>query len=419
MKILEINKFNFVKGGADKHFLDLVKLLESNGHEVAVFSMDHPQNQFSSWKKYFVSYVGFGFQDSWKDKIKGLGRIYSWEARRKVKKLIKDFQPDIVHIHNIYHHISPSILSAIKKKKIPIVMTVHDYNLICPNYLLTSQNQSWENIDLKNLIRFIGKKGFKNSYLKSAMAVLEFSLNKFLNIYDKNIDLYIAPSQFTRDKLVAAGIRADKIVVQPHFLFNLPNNPAGESLSFKERYAFYFGSISSEKGIHKLIRIFNNLPNIKLYLAGNIDNNFKFRESEKIKYLGFLSGPELEKYIKNSLFVVSPSVLPETFGLIALEAIKNGKPFVGFNNNAYREIIENDRQGYLCGNDQDFREKLRKLAEDEGLRILFSRNAVEHAKNFDSQNYHDHIIKLFQNILDNKEANPVLTITALNDKLLS
>jgi len=128
MKILEINKFHFVKSGADRHFLDLIKLLRSKGHEVAVFAMDHPKNEFSPWSKYFVSYVGYGEKDSLYHKAKGVFRMfYSLEARNKVNKLLDDFKPEIVHIHNIYHQISPSILSAIKKRGIPVVMTVHDY----------------------------------------------------------------------------------------------------------------------------------------------------------------------------------------------------------------------------------------------------------------------------------------------------
>ena len=116
MKILEINKFNYVQGGSDRHFQDLLGLLKSKGNEVAVFSMESPQNEFSPWKKYFVSYVGYGKGDTLWQKTVGVARMfYSFEAKRKIGKLLEDFQPDIVHIHNIYHQISPSILGEIKK----------------------------------------------------------------------------------------------------------------------------------------------------------------------------------------------------------------------------------------------------------------------------------------------------------------
>ena len=185
MKILEINKFNYLRRGAEKHYLDVVSLLKAGGHEVAVFSMDNPRNDFSPWKKYFVNYAGFEVQDSWLTKLKGLLRIYSFEAKRKIGKLLDDFQPDIVHIHNIYHHISPSILGEIKKRKIPIVMTIHDYNLICPNYSLVSDGKNWEDLQENKFRTFVRQKYFKNSYLQSFLAYLEYAFNRFFEFYEK------------------------------------------------------------------------------------------------------------------------------------------------------------------------------------------------------------------------------------------
>ncbi|KKR22094.1 MAG: group 1 glycosyl transferase [Candidatus Moranbacteria bacterium GW2011_GWA2_39_41] len=402
MKILEINKFNYVQGGSDRHFQDLTRLLKVRGNEVAVFSMDSSQNEFSPWKKYFVSYVGFGKADSLWQKIKGIGRMfYSFEAKRNMRKLLADFQPDIAHIHNIYHQISPSILSEIKKRKIPIVMTVHDYKLICPNYLLQCNGQSWENLDKNKYLNFIKQKCFKQSYLKSLLVVLEFSWHKFLNIYDKNIDLYLAPSEFTKNKLIANGIDGNKIRVLPHFVTEENHNEIAK-LANVEKYVIYFGQISTEKGVDKLIAMFKNFPEIKLYLAGSVYENFIIPELDNVKYVGFLEQQELTRYIKNSLFVISPSRLPETFGLVALEAIKNGKPFVGFDAGAYGEIVENNRSGYICKNEEEMMEGIKQLAADDGLRILFSRRALERAKNFDSKQYYERIMGIFHELVVGK-----------------
>lgn len=403
MKILEVNKFNYVQGGADKHFLDLVQLLKAKGNEVAVFSMESEKNEFSPWKKYFVSYVGYQKNDTFLQKLKGVLRMfYSFEARRKMKKLLEDFQPDIVHIHNIYHQISPSILSTIKKRNIPVVMTVHDYKLICPNYLLQCQGKNWEDLQGKKYLQFIKNRCFKGSYLKSFLVVLETKFHKFLDIYDKNIDLYISPSVFTKNKLVAGGIPAEKIVVQS--LFSPANNFDEKSkIEISEKYILYFGQISKEKGVDDLVEIFSALPNLNLYLAGKKESGIESDSRENVKFLGFLNQRELERYIKNSLFVVSASRLPETFGLITLEAIKNGKPFVGYDAGAYKEIIENDKTGYLCQTKEEMREKIEKLAEDDGLRILFSRNALERAKSFDGNNYYRSIMEIFNFQIKNRE----------------
>ena len=111
MKILQVNKFHYLRGGAEKYFLDISEALRQNGHEVAVFSMNHPKNLPSPWAKYFVSRLSFN-ESKLRDKLLAPGRIiYSLEAKRKFRKLVLDFRPDIIHIHNIYHQLSPSILS--------------------------------------------------------------------------------------------------------------------------------------------------------------------------------------------------------------------------------------------------------------------------------------------------------------------
>jgi len=395
MKILEINKFNYLRRGAEKHYLDVIALLKANGHEVAVFSMDNPKNDFSPWKKYFVSYAGFEKNDPWYVKLKGLLRIYSFEAKKKISKLLDDFQPDVVHIHNIYHHISPSILGEIKKRKIPIVMTIHDYNLICPNYSLVTDGKNWEDLREDKFFNFVRRKYFKNSYVQSFLVYAEYVFNNTFKFYEKTVDMYVSPSHFAKNKLVKHGVDQKKIVVLPHFV---KTDYAGAKCDLKNRakYAFYFGSISKDKNVKQLIEIFKNLPELNLYLAGTIDKGFAMPKGKNIKYLGFLNQAEIEKYIQNSLFVVSPSRLPETFGLIALEAIKNGKPFIGFAGGSFSEIIEDNKHGYLCGSEEEMKEKIIRLATDEGLRILFSRQALERAEDFNSNSYYEEIIDTFQ-----------------------
>ncbi|MCX6764073.1 MAG: glycosyltransferase [Candidatus Moranbacteria bacterium] len=412
MKILEINKFNFVQGGADKHFLDLVELLKAQNHEVAVFSMQHPKNKLSLWRKYFVSYVGYNENDSLWQKIKGTFRIfYSWEAKYKIKKLLNDFQPDIVHIHNIYHQISPSILPEIKKRGIPIVMTVHDYNLICPNYLMQDNGQQLDNIGAWD---FILNKHFKNSFLKSLLAVLENKFHRYLNIYDGNIDCYISPSQFTKRKLIKAGIAKEKIVVIPHFA--LEEKREKKILNLKRKFVLHFGRLSKEKGIDSLIEIFKEIPEASLFLAGNIEGDLEIPDQYNVKYLGFLNNNGLKHFIRESLFVISPSRLPETFGLIALEAMRYGKPFIGFRGSAFSEIVENEKTGFLCRSEAEMAEKIKLLIADGGLRALFSRNALAKSKEFSGSVYYPKIERIFKSLAENRE---MLTKYAIDAKLTS
>ncbi len=389
MRILEINKFNHVRGGADRHFADLTQLLRENGNEVAVFAMSHPKNMHSDFSRYFVSRVDYENR-SFFSKLKGALRIFwSFEAKRKIARLLNEFKPDVVHIHNIYHQISPSILPEIKKRGIPIVMTVHDWKLICPNYLLSCEQPYCQKCVRGKYWHCVAEKCVKNSYLKSLICVLELYLHRWLKVYEKNIDLYIAPSEFVKNILIEAGFPEEKIRVLPHFV-----QPLGvRHLQNKEtgNYALCPGRISKEKNTDELIEIFKSMP-IQLVLAGNKDKNFEIANHPNIKYVGFKNSVELERLIRSSLFVVSASRLPETFGLVALEAIKNEKPFVGYDTGAFGEIVENNVNGYLAKNQKEFRDKINEYTHGKIPSFRFE------VKKFSPENYYQGIIDIFRDL---------------------
>ncbi|MFH0930090.1 MAG: glycosyltransferase [Candidatus Moraniibacteriota bacterium] len=389
MRILEINKFNHVRGGADKHFLDLAGLLQKNGNEVVVFAMDHPENLHSDFSKYFVSRVDYE-NGSTLNKFKGALRIFwSFEARHKIGKMLDEFQPEIVHIHNIYHQISPSILSEIKKRKIPIAMTVHDWKLICPNYLLNCKEPYCEKCVAGKYWHCVLKKCVKNSYVKSLIAVLGIYFHRWLKIYEKNIDLYIAPSRFVKNILVQAGFPKKKIKVLAHFIE--AENVDNAQISSGDGYALCFGRISKEKNVHELVDIFKNLP-MKLVLAGNKEDSFEIPCHANIQYIGFKNNVELTKLIRNSSFVVSASRLAETFGLVALEAISAEKPFVGYEVGGYGEIIENGANGYLAKNEKEFKGKILEYVSGKTPNFKFQ------AEKFSPKRYYGEIVDIFQSV---------------------
>ncbi|MDD3607519.1 MAG: glycosyltransferase [Candidatus Moranbacteria bacterium] len=386
MRILQINKFLYPRGGADKHFLDVVELLQERGHRVAVFSMKHQKNFESRWQKYFLSYVGYNREDSnfW-EKIKGVGRMfYSFEANKKINQLLDDFDPEIVHIHNIYHQLSPCILFEIKKRNIPVVMTVHDYKLVNPNHSLFLNGKFYNRCREGKFYQCFLDKCVKDSYLKSLLATLESYWHKWLGTYEKNIDLYVAPSVFVRKILIERGINPGKIIVMAHFSEN--NKISAGNKKPKARHALYFGRISKEKGVDMLIDIFNELK-IPLYLVGAIEGNFEMRKSKFIKHLGFMEQAELKKEIAAADLVVSGSRLPETFGLVALEALSLGRPFVGFNSGAFSQIVENEKEGFICKDRQEFTESVKRIWEDEELRQYMSKKAIEKAGKFTKNEY--------------------------------
>ncbi len=400
MRILEINKFYNAKRGADKHFLDVSALLEKGGQQVAEFSMWQKDDAVSVWREYFLSPVGYSNAFSIWQQIRGIFRMfYSFEAKKKINELLDEFKPDIVHIHNIYHQMSPAILFEIKKRNIPIVMTVHDFKLINPNHSLRLGGKPYRRCANGKYYQCFLDKCVKNSYAKSFLAALEMYWHAWLGTYEKNIDLYLAPSQFVKSLLIEWGMKEEKIIVLPHFISSSVNKSLKHySFSVADSYAIYPGKISREKGVETLLEIFRNIKGMKLYLAGEIEKGFAIPLDSNIVYLGFLESDQLQGYLRNAKCVVSGSQLPETFGLIALEAIQNGKPFVGFNAGAYGEVVEDGVDGFIVEDKEEFVQVIEKIAREE--KTFDSEVIKAHADKFNERQYLEKLKNIFSDLIE-------------------
>ena len=201
MKILLINNHHRALGGAERYYLGLAKLLKSKGHQVAHFSVVHQKNINSKWKKYFVSYINLR-NNGPKNFLKKISRMfYSLEAKHKIGLLLNDFSPDIVHINNIYHFITPSILGEIKKRGIPIVQTVHDYQLISPNSNLYYDGKVCEITKPDSYYKAFFLKQ-NSSYTATFMSILVSYVQHLFKFFEKNVDVFITPSIFMKNKLL-------------------------------------------------------------------------------------------------------------------------------------------------------------------------------------------------------------------------
>ena len=401
MRILEINKFHNANRGADKHFLDVSELLVKSGHEIAKFCMAQKGDVPTAWETYFISPVGYTDAFTLWQKIKGVGRMfYSPEAHRNIKKILDDFKPDIVHIHNIYHQIDPTILLAIKKRNIPIVMTVHDFKIINPNHAMMLNGEPYHRCKNGAYYQCLLDRCVKNSYGKSFIAMLEAYWHRMLGTYG-NVDIFIAPSVFVKDRLNQWGIPQNKVQVIPHFVAQsqLSKQEKGGSVSNSgSSYALYAGKISKEKGVDRLINIFSGQSELKLYLAGEIEEGFMIPRDERINYLGMLPPSGIKKYMREAKFVISATRLPETFGLIALEALAAGVGFVGFNTGAFSEIISDKRCGTLVETEEDLRSEVHKIANGK---MVFNRSAIHKlSKEFNERSYLEKIESLFGELIE-------------------
>ncbi len=352
MKILQVSEFNYMRGGAYNYFLKLSKKLEEEGNEVAVFSMHHPKNLPSKWSKYFISRISFN-EGTLRDKLLMPFRgLYSLSAKRNFEKLIKDFQPDIIHCHNIYHQISPSILPVAKKYGIPVVMHLHDYKLICPNYQMFAHGRICEECAAPNYYRCFFKKCFQDSYFKSLGVTVEMYLHhRILKIYEKNIDLYIAPSQFMKEMCVKHGVEASKIKVVYNFVDETLET---KSIAQSEDYILYLGRLSAEKGIPVLIKAMADVKGLSLRIAGEGNEKAvcekeisRLHLEDRVSLVGQLEGEELRKIISEARAIILPSVWYENMPFSMLEALALGKIVIASRIGGMPEIIKDTHNGFL------------------------------------------------------------------------
>jgi glycosyltransferase involved in cell wall biosynthesis len=302
MKILQVNKFFYLKGGSEKYFFELRDFLKKNNHQVIDFSMKDEKNLPSPFSKYFIEPINLGGPVSLKrpDLLfkKILKLTWNKEARKKLEILIQKEKPNIAHIHNIHHEISLSILPVLKKHKIPVVQTLHDYQIICPNYRLYSQEKICEKCKQHKYYKCFLNKCVRDSYLASLFVTLENYFYWFFGIYNK-IDIFIAPSKFLKNKFIEFGIPKKKIIYLPNFAEIFSKS---ENLS-QNNYLLYFGRLSKEKGIDVLIKAMPLInKNIKLKIVGNgpkKENLKKMAEKLKInnqiQFLGYKNQDELKE----------------------------------------------------------------------------------------------------------------------------
>ncbi|MHB8903516.1 MAG: glycosyltransferase [Patescibacteria group bacterium] len=411
MKILQVNQYYYPRGGADKYFLDLSLALKEAGHEVAVFAMKHPKNLESKFSPYFVSRVSFN-NPSLKDKLKTPGRVlYSLEAKRKFTKLLTDFKPDIIHIHNIYHHLSPSILDAAKKKGIPVVMHLHDYKLICPNHMLFTKGKYCEECFKTKYYRCFKNKCVKNSYAASALASLEMYLHhNILKIYEKNVDLFIAPSQFMKDTVVRFGQDEKKIEViyNPHNLPKEENIKSGNDNNLKaiDNYFLYFGRLSEEKGLINLIEA-ASLSGQKIVIAGTgpeEDHLKKISADLKapVEFIGLKNSSELIDIIKNSQAVVIPSIWAENMPLSLMEALSLHKIAIASNMGGLPEVIHDEENGLIfeAGNSKKLADRINYLNSlPLEMRESLEKAAGETANLFSAQKNLKSVLEIYNRLI--------------------
>lgn len=345
MKILQVHKYLYRKAGAEAYVLDLAKLLTKKGHEVELWSSGED--------------IDFSKREGLIKDLKKFGHmVWSRRAAKEFNSVLKKFKPDIIHIHNIYHHISPSILPVAKKHKIPVVMTVHDYKLINPNYTLYDHGKICERQGLSAVLH----KCIQNSFLSSLAGVVAFKIHKIIRVHKNNIAQYIVPTQFVRGKLIQGGFDKKKIEVVPLLV-----NEQSKSKKLGD-YVLFAGRLTKEKGVYLLLEIAKQLPDIQFMVAGNGPElkNLKVKKSKNVELLGFVEKEKLEILIQKARLVVVPSLWYDPSPYAVLEAMAAGKVVAGSKIGGIQNLIKHKKTGFLIEPDE-WVDAIEKLYYDKAL----------------------------------------------------
>jgi len=349
--------------GEDGVFREDEELLRAKGHKITLYTRHSDEiNEFSLLRK-----MSLLWQITW-----------SRESYKAIEELIRHEKPDIAHICNTFPLVSPSVYFACRKYQIPIVQTIQNYRLFCSAGIFFRGNGICEECLGYGQIRAIKYGCYRNSRLQTLPLVCMHQVHRSLGTWIRYVDIYIAATEFSRRKLIEAGLPAERIAVKPNFFLVLPE-PSYEH----ENYAVFFGRLSVEKGVRTLLTAWKKLADIPLKIAGDgalrkeVESATRNKDGSRIEFLGYRSHEECLELLRLAKFMVMPSEWYECFPMTIREAFACGKPVVASQRGAMAEIIEDGKTGLLFepGNPDDLAEKVRWLVEHEQTAVQMGKAA--------------------------------------------
>jgi len=335
MRILQVNKFLYRRGGAEGYLLDLAEQQRAAGHEVEYFGMSHPDNLPMTYVEHFPSHVEFEPAPSDpRGRIELVGRmLWSKQAAAGMSAVLADFRPDVVHMHNIYHQLSPSMIRACAKAGVPVVMTLHDYKLACPTYQFLDQGQVCTACIGGSLTQAVKRRCKDGSLAASTIAAVEVGVHRKLKAYDP-VARFLCPSAFLRDQMIAAGLHTDKMLHLDNFTdTDVPvRDQPGSGVLFA-------GRLSQEKGVDTLIEAAALLaPEVDGRVLDVVGDGPQRAEWEAladrvapgvVRFHGRVSAEEVRTLLRGSRVSAITSRWYENQPLSVLEAFASGVPVVG------------------------------------------------------------------------------------------
>lgn len=411
MKILLVNYRYFISGGPEKYMFNIKKMLENNGHQVIPFSIHSNKNIKTEYSKYFVEPIGNRdatyFEDCrktpkilWQMVIRS---VYSLEVKNAIQKEIREVKPELVYIIHFINKLSPSVIRGAKQMGLPVVLRLSDYFLLCPRFDFLSGTDICEDCITKGYRSCIKKRCVKGSFAASLIRVLSMKIHSFLHIY-KDVDAFITPSEYLKNKLVQSGFEEKKFYCVPTFTtskMHVGNFVIGT-------YGLYLGRITVEKGVATIIKAYEKLPEHYVKIMGDDTTDEALRlkkyvtdhNLKNIEFLGFRAGEELEEVIINSRFTMIPSIWYDNLPNAALEAFNYSKPVIASNIGSLPELVIDGINGYLFNpyKIDEMIEKIKLLDDDKIVQTMGVNSRKYLDSKFASQTHYEALMRIFATI---------------------
>ena len=348
--------------GEDIVFQNERSLLEKHGHEV------------TTYERYNDDIDASGFSEKIKLALSG---AWSQESYADISRKIAGFRPDVAHFHNTFPLISPSAYGACQDHDVPVVQTLHNYRLICAGALLQRNGKPCEDCVGRWLLPALLHRCYRNSLPATGALVWMLARNRWNKTYHTLVNRYIALTEFSANRLTAGGLPGNRIMIKPNFLPSPPEQGDGDG-----DYVAYIGRLSSEKGIHTLLKAWRNIGDVPLKIVGSgdaQDDLIRFADENNlpVEFLGLRPREEVLNIVRHAKLIVIPSEWYEGFPMVALEAYACGTPIVASRIGSLAEIVKDGYTGLVFnpGDATDLSDKVRFLLSHPDILLTYRKNA--------------------------------------------
>jgi len=411
MKILLINQNYQLRGGADRYYFETKKILEANGHQIIPFAVTHKNNFQSEYSSYFSRISGTGKELPYMTVAQKMrlfiNSIYSFEAANQLDKLIKKSNPDIVHIHNVLPHLTPSIFPVLKRYNLPTVQSLHDWRIICGGAYLYTKGNICERCKGGKYYNCLLNICDHQSFFASLAAMLSKYVDKIFNLWQIGVDFYAVPDKYMLERLVNWGFSRENIytITNPLSLESLvPTYQIGS-------YVIWYGRLIKAKGVLTLLQAAKAIPDIRFELYGSSgpeENQVrKYIDENNLKNIYLDTklrwGDELKSRISNALCVVEPSEWPHPSQYVLWESQALGKAIIATNIGGSPDLINDEINGSLIdvGDWQSLARKIHFLNNNRGVADRWGRAARKSIELLSDQDgFYDRLMEIYLSAIE-------------------